>query len=334
MAVEKALIAALFLLLLKPIIVYFYDSKKLRRFPNQSILSGITNLASLWERGRQFRTRELYLQHQKDQILRIGPNMLSFRDPQAIKEIYGFGASFQKHEMYKLQNGVGHMNILNVIDRDDHNRKRRMLSHAFSTKNLESWEFKITDKVEKLVVQFDKRALPASEKDTSSQSSQHTDSFVDAKIWFNYFTVDAIADIALSDKLGLVESGSDLVKVGGTGEESRAYRFIEDMHEAARMKTKIIATLEWFDFIQGLYKFFSARARARLESGRKFGHIVSHLTDRRIQRQGNDESLDDFFSFLLKDKAGKDRTIEMGELIAEANILGKIFYLLILFNTG
>ncbi|KAJ5094393.1 cytochrome P450 [Penicillium angulare] len=247
--------------------------------------------------------------------------MLSFRDTQAIKEIYGFGASFQKHEMYKLQNGEGHMNILNVIDRDAHNRKRRILSHAFSTKNLENWESKITEKVEMLVDQFDRYALRASNKDNTSKTRQITAVFVDAKVWFNYFTVDAIADIALSEKLGLTKSGSDLVKVGDSGEDTRAYRFIEDMHEAGRMKTKVIGTLEWFDFTQGLYTFLSARARERLESGRKFGQIISHLAGRRMQREGDGEGLDDFFSCLLKDKAGKNRVIEVDELRAEANIL-------------
>ena len=138
MALEKLFIVVFLCFALRPLLLYFYDSKKLRKYPNQNFLSGVTNLASIRERQRKFRTRELYLQHQKHPIIRVAPNMLSFRDVKAIKDIYGFGSPCQKHEMYKLQNGEGHMNILNVIDREDHNRKRRMLSHAFSTKNLES----------------------------------------------------------------------------------------------------------------------------------------------------------------------------------------------------
>ncbi|KAJ5266848.1 cytochrome P450 [Penicillium angulare] len=172
-----------------------------------------------------------------------------------------------------------------------------------------------------LVNQFDKYALPASNNNILSEYTQPTATFVDAKTWFNYFTVDVIADIALSEKVGLTQSGSDLVKVGDSSEDTRSYRLIEDMHEAGRMKTKIIGTLEWFDFFQGLYTFLSARARARLESGRKFVRIISHLAGRRMEREGDGESLDDVFSCLLKDKTGKDRDIEVDELRAEANIL-------------
>ncbi|KAE8316641.1 cytochrome P450 [Aspergillus transmontanensis] len=272
MVLEKLFIVVFLRFALTPLVLYYYDSKKLRKYPNQNILSGVTNLASIRERLRRFRTRELYFQHQKHPIIRVAPNMLSFRDVKAIKDIYGFGSPCQKHEMYKPQNGEGHMNILNVIDREDHNRKCRMLSHAFSTENLESWEFKITDKVEKLVAQFDRRAHSLTWKNGPNQPN---DSMVDVRYWFSLFTVDAIADIALSERLGMLESGSDVVKVGGPGEEDSAHQFIEDMHEAALVKSKII----------------------------------------------DGENLDDILTCLTKDKAGKSRDLDMGELKAETSIL-------------
>jgi len=45
--------------------------------------------------------------------------------------------------------------MLNVVDRDKHARKRRMLSNAFATRNLEQWEFKIIDELERLHTQID-----------------------------------------------------------------------------------------------------------------------------------------------------------------------------------
>jgi len=245
--------------------------------------------------------------------------MLSFRDVQAIKDIYGFGSACQKHEMYNLQNGEGHMNILNVIDREDHNRKRRMLSHAFSTKNLESWEFKITDKVEKLVAQLDKRAYsPVWHNDPSKSSN----TIVDLRYWFNLFTVDAIADIALSERLGMLESGSDIVKVG---ENDQAHPMIMDMHEAARAKSKIIGTLEWYYILKGITNFISSRCRLQWDCGRKVGNTVSNLAGKRLQRYKDGENIDDFLTCLFKDKAGKPRDLDMGELQAETSILRKLF---------
>ncbi|KAE8143442.1 cytochrome P450 [Aspergillus pseudotamarii] len=318
MVLEKLFIVVFVVLALRPLVIYFYDSKKLRKYPNQNLLSGVTNLASMRERLRRFRTRELYLQHQKHPVIRAAPNILSFRDVKAIKDIYGFGSSCQKHEMYKLQNGEGHMNILNVIDREDHNRKRRMLSHAFSTKNLESWEFKITDKVEKLVAQLDRRAHAPSWNNSPNQPNT---SMVDLRYWFNLFTVDAIADIALSERLGMLESGSDVVKVSGPREENRTHRFIADMHEAARVKSKIIGTLDWYNVLKQVTIFFSSRCRSQWDCGGNVGQIVSHLASKRLQRYEDGESIDDFLSCLIKDKAGKSRDLDMGELKAETNIL-------------
>ncbi|KAL4914302.1 cytochrome P450 [Aspergillus aurantiobrunneus] len=247
--------------------------------------------------------------------------MLSFRDVKAIKGIYDFGSACQKHEMYRLQNGEGHMNILNVIDREDHSRKRRVLSHAFSTKNLETWEFKIGDKVENLVAQFDRRAYsPAG----GNGSGQPDNGKVDVRYWFNLFTVDGIADIALSELLGMIESGSDVVKIGGRNED-RAHRFIEDMHEAAQAKSRIIGTLEWYPVLNQVSSLLSSRCRSQWNCGRTVGDTVSHLAGKRLRRQGDGESLDDFLSCLITDKLGKSRNLELGELKAETSILLKAF---------
>ncbi|CAG8109221.1 unnamed protein product [Penicillium olsonii] len=314
MELLKLFIAIFVLYTLKPLLVYFYDHKKLRQYPNQNVLSGITNLASMRERARKFRTRELYIQHQKHPVIRVAPNMLSFRDVRAIKDIYGFGSPCQKHEMYQLQNGEGHMNILNVIDREDHSRKRRMLSHAFSTKNLEAWEYKIADKVEKLVAQLDRRAMPG------TSVGPPDDNVVDLRYWFNLFTVDAIADIALNELLGMLESGSDTVKVSVSHGEDRAHRFIMEMHEAARVKSKIIGTLDWYHILKGASRVFSCY-RSQWNCGRNVGRIVSCLADKRLSRYGEGEKLDDFLSCLISDKQGNCRGLNRGELGAETSIL-------------
>ncbi|KAL3449223.1 cytochrome P450 [Aspergillus insuetus] len=318
MALVQLLIAAFLLLGLRPLIIYFYDSKNLRKYPTQNLLSGITNLASIRERLRPFRTRALYLQHQKHPIIRVAPNILSFRNIRAIKDIYGFSSPCQKHEMYKLQNGEGHLNILNVIDREEHTRKRRMLSHAFSAKNLEAWEFKITDKVEKLVAQFDKRALAPGSEDRPGRQG---DGFVDVRYWLNLFTVDAIADIALSERLGMLESGSDVVKIDGPYGESLLHHFVADMHEAARVKSKIIGTLDWYYILKEASTFVSSRCRLQWDCGRKVGQTVSYLARKRLQRYEDGKEIDDFLSCLIKDKAGKARDLDMAELTAETNFL-------------
>ena len=49
-----------------------------------------------------------------------------------------------------------HFNLADVVDKPDHARKRKVLSSAYALKNLESWEFKVTDKVQRMFKHFDK----------------------------------------------------------------------------------------------------------------------------------------------------------------------------------
>lgn len=68
-----------------PVIYYFMDPKGLRKYPNMSLLSGITNIPFMIEATRGFRSHYLAGLHQKHPVLRIGPNSLSYGDARAIK---------------------------------------------------------------------------------------------------------------------------------------------------------------------------------------------------------------------------------------------------------
>lgn len=172
------------------------------------------------------------------------------------------------------------------------------------------------------MAQFDRRAHPPAWKNEPSQPNNTT---VDVRYWFNLFTVDVIADIALSERLGMLESGSDVVKVGGPGEEDSAHRFIEDMHEAARVKSKIIGTLDWYYVLKQVSSFLSSRCRSQWDCGGNVGQIVEHLAGKRLRRHEDGENIDDFLSCLINDKAGKSRNLDIGELKAETSILRKAF---------
>jgi hypothetical protein len=58
-----------------PIIRYLYDSKGLRKYPNYSYLSGITDLRHSYLAAQGFRSKDLYEEHKRRgvPILRIGP---------------------------------------------------------------------------------------------------------------------------------------------------------------------------------------------------------------------------------------------------------------------
>ncbi|KAI1394589.1 hypothetical protein F4819DRAFT_262168 [Hypoxylon fuscum] len=187
-----------FVILLEPLGTYIWDSKKLRRFYNQNILSGVSNLGYIIERCRGFRSRNLNEVHKKHSIVRIGPNSLSFSTTSAIRSIYGHSTPCTKGDMYTVQAG-SHSNITDAVNKSEHARKRRLLSHTFATRNLEQWEFKVADKVQRLVHQFDRIC-----EDAAAAAASRC-AIVDWRKWVNLFTVDAIADIVLSHSLGCID---------------------------------------------------------------------------------------------------------------------------------
>jgi benzoate 4-monooxygenase len=316
MAILLVLIA-LILWIARPIAIYFYDAKGFRKYPKLNFLSGITSLAYVWEHRRSFRTRRLYDLHRKHAVIRMGPNTLSFVDVRAIKDIYGHGTPCRKDDVYAMTAG-SHSHMLNVVDRDDHARKRRMLSNAFAVRNLEQWEFKIIDKVERLVKQFDQRCtLPL-----SSDKVTPDDLSVNFRFWSNLFTVDAIADIALSKKLGLLDSGSDEVSIDGT---SQPVRCLESLHRGNRFSSHIIGATEWFHTLRAISTTISPYLKSQLEHAHKFGRIVSTLAGERLQLQENSDGSDDFLTCLIKDKKGNSRNLDRGEINAETSILCKSY---------
>lgn len=300
---------------LAPFAIYLYEPQSLRKYPNQNFLSGFTSLAYVYERLNSFRTRELRAQHEKHPILRTGPTALSFASVGAIKDIYGNGSPCLKDDVYKSITG-DHSHVLNVVDRCDHARKRRMLSHAFAAQNLEQWEFKITDKVEKLVAQFDRRC-------TSSLSMgalvSPDDLTVDFRWWSNLFTFDAIADIALSERLGLIESGSDFLE-SDMGHGAQTLGLIDSLHCGSRAASRFVGATDWFHLLKTLYKLLSPHFRAH---GDDFGKIVSLLTNRRLQRYHDDAELSDFVNCLIEDKSKKRRNLDLGDIEAKTSILCK-----------
>lgn len=83
------LCAALWLLFIRfvlyPVVWYFIDPKGLRRYPNMSLLSGMTDLPFMFEAARGFRSKHLARLHKTHPVIRIGPNSLSYGDARAIK---------------------------------------------------------------------------------------------------------------------------------------------------------------------------------------------------------------------------------------------------------
>ncbi|KAL2835647.1 benzoate 4-monooxygenase cytochrome P450 [Aspergillus pseudoustus] len=232
--------------------------------------------------------------------------------PLATLEIQSHGTPCRKEDIYVVTAG-SHAHVLNAVDRDEHARKRRTLSHAFSTKNLALWEYKIAEKVSTLLRVFDRGCI--------SMPIPTPADTIDFTRWANLFTIDAIADLALSEKLHLLDKGTEVIATVQTRTEyGGGLGFIESMHAGNYISSVFAGATEWFTLLK-LLTGFIAPMRAQWEHGKNFGRIVSDLTENRLERYRQEEHLNDLFTSLLEDKKGNPRGIEMGQLEAEATVL-------------
>ncbi|KAK4081153.1 uncharacterized protein Triagg1_2685 [Trichoderma aggressivum f. europaeum] len=299
---------ALLLLILEPLFTYHRDSKKLRRFPNASLLSGISEIGYILKRYRGFRSKEIHESHLQHPVVRVGPNSLSFSTPDAIRAIYGHNTPCLKGGTYVTAAGT-HPSLLDVVDKQEHARKRRILSHAFATRNLEQWEFKVTDKVQKLVAQFD---LLCHDKEEAT---------VDFRMWSNLFTIEAIADIALSHHLGCLGQGSDLVMITTKDGREKTVNYIECLHAGRRATSMLIWSTKWFSSLRFALKRLPGFFQTQWRKGQGFDEMVRYLVQQRLRRHENGEQLEDFAGCLFQDKHGDARNLEIAEIEAEVATL-------------
>lgn len=288
---------------------YFRDPKALRRFPNFSTLSGITNIPYMVLSYKNFRSRKIYEQHaQGTPIIRTGPNSLSFSDMKAIKDIYGHSTQCTKDGQYVVQSGT-HFHLADVVDKHEHAKKRKVLSSAFALKNLEEWEFKVADKVTRMIRQFDKRC-----------STPGNEIVIDYRPWTNYFTLDAISDIGLSNTLGFLDNGDDRTLAARPDGSTYEVNFRKCLYANSRATSVFCYTYDFYKLATKLSKLTPYFGRLwKLNEG--WDGIPRYQAQLRLQRYQAGEKLDDFFSAMMEDRKGENHNLEWGEIVAEVSIM-------------
>ncbi|KAL4980009.1 cytochrome P450 [Aspergillus desertorum] len=300
-----------------PVFEYFRDPKGLRRYPNMSLFSGISAIPFMLMASRKFRSRELQELHKKHPVLRTGPNALSYGDVRAIKDIYGHNTRCGKDPSYIISAG-SHYHLADVIDRADHSRKRKVLSSAYALKNLETWEHKVSDKIARLVKHFDSvctAPLPA-----GLEEPDPADLTVDFRAWTNFFSLDAIVDIGLSEKLGFLDQGNDMCTAERKDGTTYRASLRDALYPNARKQSLLLWNYDWYPIINRWVNIIPYFARMQ-KSSDTWEDIVWHHAMQRRRRYEAGEKLDDFFSALMEDKVGHPLDLEWGEVCAEINIM-------------
>jgi benzoate 4-monooxygenase len=214
-----------------------------------------------------------------------------------------------------------HASLLDVINKEAHARKRRYMSHALATRNLETWEHKVVDKVRRLIRQFDRIC------DEAASATNTKTGTLDFRKWANLFTVEAIADIALSHKLGCLDRGDDQVTITTADGNEKRIKYIECLHASKRATSTLVWATSWFRFLRTVLTLLPGWFRSQWLKGSQFDDMVHHLTRVRVERHRTGETLDDIVHCLIADKNGELRGLDIGEIEAEVGVLRELLIL-------
>ena len=89
--------------------------------------------------------------------MRLAPNHVSIADPDALQVVYAHGNGTTKSNFYDAFVSI-HRGLFNTRNRSDHSRKRKIVSHIFSLKNVLEFEPYIRFHIGELLRQWDKLA--------------------------------------------------------------------------------------------------------------------------------------------------------------------------------
>ncbi|KAG8931239.1 hypothetical protein FRC02_003013 [Tulasnella sp. 418] len=184
-------------------------------------------LASKASTGKRFEV--VHEQHKKyGKIVRIAPNHISISDPDALQVIYAHGNGTLKTEFYDAFVSI-RRGLFNTRDRAEHTRKRKVISHIFSPKNVAEFEPNIRSAMTALFKQLDavceKAAMADKEAAVEIQVGDGTvtlkggKAWLDILPWFNFVAFDVIGDLVFGQPFGMLEAGRDIAAVAVGGEK-------------------------------------------------------------------------------------------------------------------
>ncbi|KAF5335214.1 hypothetical protein D9757_011663 [Collybiopsis confluens] len=130
-------------------------------------------------------------------MVRITPTHVSIAASDAIPVIYAQGPNAPaKSSFYDAFVCNGKPSLFSTRDRRDHSRKRRVVSHAFSSIALREFVPMIQSSINEFLESMDKTC--------------ERGEFFDALPWFNYLAFDILSDLAFGKRIGM---GSDVISI-------------------------------------------------------------------------------------------------------------------------
>jgi hypothetical protein len=173
----------------------------LQKYPGP-FLAAYTNWWRFFENlSRQTEQTYIKLHRRYGDIVRVGPNVLSFADPCAIKIIYGLNKGFVKTDFYIVQQAVSKgqrlPSLFSSTDENYHAKYRRCVNAAFAMTSLVSYE-PLVDNTTRVFLQQTEKLFA------------RTGAVCNFSRWLQYYAFDVIGELTWSRRLGFVEKNEDV----------------------------------------------------------------------------------------------------------------------------
>ncbi|KAK6371295.1 hypothetical protein LTS17_009026 [Exophiala oligosperma] len=178
-----------------------YFNHGLNKYPGP-FLAKFTNWWRFFDvYGRRPDITHLKLHRELGDVVRLGPNSLSFANPKALKTIYGLNKGFTKSDFYPVQQAVKEgkrlPSLFSTTDESYHANLRRSVNNAFSMSQLVQYEPAVNETIEIFLDQTDKLYAKPNR-------------ICDFAEWLQFFAFDVIGQITYSKRHGFLERNEDV----------------------------------------------------------------------------------------------------------------------------
>ncbi len=229
-------------------------------------------------------------------VVRIGPNRLSFTHPDAWQEIRGHRKSGEnEHAKDPALYAMSKNNILGA-SRADHARVRRILSHGFSAKSMQGQQ--------PLIMRYVDLLMQRLEEMTRDESGQPREAVANLASWFNFTTFDIIGDLAFGEPFGCLE-------------ESRYHPWVDAIFQGVKQFGLLIA-FQWH--LPGLLDVMKTILPRRY-LGKHADAQIQYARERLERRLAVKTSRPDFAEAMAKAKSDDGKTLTTEEMASNGRLL-------------
>ncbi|KAL0929900.1 cytochrome p450 [Colletotrichum truncatum] len=265
--------------------IYYLTLHPLAGYPGP-LLARITTITSLWHRANGSNHSWPLLLHKKyGHVVRIGPNELSYTHPDAWHDIYakaGGGGDLPKDfvglgpDMAAPEKGIVR------ADDANHQRQRRIFSHAFSERAVLKQESLVQGHVRNLM-----RKLAEENAEPASSSRGR----VDLMTWLSYLAFDIMGDLMYGEPLGMLES------------DQSARQWVRDTYSTIKTVTLGMAMMGWHPPLGPLLlKYIWGESGKRRAQHNRFS---MDRVDKRLDR--GDDSGSDIWSMIIQNSGSEKK---------------------------